>query len=196
MRVDRSRGGADQHRRTERSAPPHPDQLASGTAGCGTAVPRAGGGAAEHRRAAPDLAARPGRGRLGTACSRRPVPGRRDGRGTRGGEPRSSRGDPLHLGHDRGLQGSGLPARSVLLVGPQCHGPTRHHLGRRAAHLPAAVPHERAQRVQPGAGQRCPVRHRPAFLGLPLLVGRDGQRGDLHLSAGCHDQHPGRPSAR
>ena len=75
-----------------------------------------------------------------------------------------------------------MPAGAVLLVGGE-HGldARRSRGGRRSIHLPAALPHQRAQRVRPGADQRRPDRRRAAVLRLRLLVARrrGGRDGDL-----------------
>ena len=63
--------------------------------------------------------------------------------------------DPLHVGHDRARRRASVPAGAVLLVGAQHRGDARRALERRRAlHVPAALPHERAQRVHPGAQPR------------------------------------------
>ena len=54
---------------------------------------------------------------------------------------------------------------------------------RRALHVPAALPHERAERVHPGAQPRRGVRRRRALLGVALLGPRARRRRDRDLPA-------------
>ena len=75
--------------------------------------------------------------------------------------PGRHRRDPLHLRHDRPVEGRHVPAGPVLLVGAQHRGDARRaDERRRALHVPAALPHERAERVHPGAEPRRGVRRR------------------------------------
>ena len=77
-----------------------------------------------------------------------------------------------------------MPAGAVLLVGAQHRRDARRALERRRAlHVPAALPHERAQRVHPGAQPRRGVRRRRALLGLALLGPRARRRRDGDLPA-------------
>ena len=82
------------------------------------------------------------------------------------------------------VEGRDVPAGAVLLVGAQHRGDARRALERRRAlHLPAALPHERAQRVHPGAQPRRGVRRRRALLGVALLGPRARRRRDGDLPA-------------
>ena len=57
---------------------------------------------------------------------------------------RANAGDPLHLGHDRPVEGRVLPARAIFLVGSPRHPQSGNPRRRRALHHAAAVSHQRA----------------------------------------------------
>ena len=90
--------------------------------------------------------------------------------------PRVDPGDTVAILYTSGttgpVEGRDVPAGAVLLVGRR----HRWMLGglerRRALHLPAAVPHQRAEHVRAGADPRREVRRRAALLG----VARSGPR--------------------
>ena len=98
------------------------------------------------------------------------------------GSTRRHRGDPVHLRDNRPLEGRDVPAGPVLLVGAW-HGrhARRPRRGRRALHVPAALPHQRPQCVHPSTDPRRDDRSRSTLLGLALLVAahRGGRDRDL-----------------
>ena len=106
------------------------------------------------------------------ARARRSTPRRQTGRHAR---------DPLHVGHDRAVEGRLCPHAQFYWWGVNTAAMLGIGAGRRALHLPSAVPHQRAQRVRAGAAPRRALRRRPALLRVGVLGRHRRGRGDRHL---------------
>ena len=99
-------------------------------------------------------------------------------------------GHSLHVRHHRPVQGRVLPACAVLLVGRQ-HGPSAgRRQRRRALHDPAALPHQRAQHLLPGADHRRDGDLREPLLGVGLLHDAGGAARDGDLPSGRDGADP------
>ena len=106
-------------------------------------------------------------------------------RSDRSGRSRSrpDAGHPLHVGHDRSVEGRLLPACAIFLVGPQRHPQSGASRGRRALHHVAAVPHQRARHIPPGLIVRFDAGRRAALFRVALLAKADRTPGNGDLSA-------------
>ncbi len=201
LRLARRHRRSDQHRLARRAARAHSGQLRRAADGDRARTDaRAGGFDPRQDRFADALAGRRRTGAGGEPVAVRAVPAA--GTEHAAASARSGRyaRHPLHLGHDRPLQGRVLSARAIFLVG----GHYRRTVGRARRRRPdddaAAVPHQRAQQLLPGDAQRRDARRRAALFRLQIHGGAGAAPGDRHLCARRHGADfvgatakPGRP---